>query len=104
MLNGKKLMMVGLSPVNGDDNDSDEAIVELDDDDYSDAVLLEGDDAVDEELIYYGEEHVGGDMWANVYVDDYINIHHPKIRFDYISALASRPLQIKPPSVFFSDV
>ena len=43
-------------------------------------------------------------MWANVFVDDYIHIHHPKIRHDYVSALAGRGLQIKPPSVFFSDV
>jgi hypothetical protein len=44
------------------------------------------------------------DYWANTYVKDYINISHPKIRPCYVSAMSSQPLQIKPPSVFFSDV
>ena len=44
------------------------------------------------------------DYWANTYVQDYINIEHPKERLCYVSALSSAPLQIKPPSVFFSDV
>ena len=56
------------------------------------------------ELALSYEELQGGDMWANTYVNDYINIHHPKIRMDYVTALTGRPLQIKQPSVFFSDV
>ena len=44
------------------------------------------------------------DYWANTYVQDYVNIEHPKERMCYVSALSSTPLQIKPPSVFFSDV
>lgn len=43
-------------------------------------------------------------MWDNVYVKDFININHPKLRSHYISALATRPVQIAEPSVFFSDV
>ena len=44
-------------------------------------------------------------MWDNTYVKDYINIHHPKLLPDYyIQAMKQQPLQIKPPSVFFSDV
>ena len=43
-------------------------------------------------------------MWDNVYVKDFININHPKLRSHYIHALTSKPLQIKEPSVFFSDV
>ena len=68
------------------------------------AIKLEGDDLENEPYIYHYEETRGGDMWENVFVDDYINIHHPKLRYDYISALTGKPLQIKPPSVFFSDV
>ena len=45
-----------------------------------------------------------GDMWAGVYIDNYTNIHHPKLREDYIQYITNKPLQIKPPSVFFSDV
>ena len=45
-----------------------------------------------------------GDYWANTYVQDYINIDHPKLRPCYIQALSNSPLSIKPPSVFFSDV
>ena len=44
------------------------------------------------------------DYWANTYVQDYINIDHPKLRPCYIQALSNSPLSIKPPSVFFSDV
>lgn len=44
------------------------------------------------------------DYWANTYVQDYINIDHPKLRPCYIQALGNSPLSIKPPSVFFSDV
>ena len=62
------------------------------------------DDVAPEILDVIQEEKVGGDMWANVFVNDYINIHHPKLRYDYISAMTGKPLQIKPPSVFFSDV
>ena len=49
---------------------------------------------------------VGGSsgMWDNVYVKDFININHPKLRSHYISALTSKPVQIAEPSVFFSDV
>ena len=43
------------------------------------------------------------DYWDNLAVD-YINISHPKNRPCYVSAMSSHPLQIKPPSVFFSDV
>ena len=43
------------------------------------------------------------DYFGNMYVD-FMNIHHPKLRVDYIQALSSQPLNIKPPSVFFSDV
>lgn len=62
------------------------------------------DDVAPEILDVMQEEPVGGDMWANVFVDDYIHIHHPKLRYDYITAMTGKPLQIKPPSVFFSDV
>ena len=44
------------------------------------------------------------DYWANTYVQDYINIDHPKLRPCYIQALSNSTLSIKPPSVFFSDV
>ena len=44
------------------------------------------------------------DYWSNVYVKDFINIDHPKLRPCYVSAMSRNPLQIKPPSVFFSDV
>ena len=50
------------------------------------------------------EDEVIPDYWANTYVADYINISHPKIRPCYVSALSRTPLQIKPASVFFSDV
>ena len=53
---------------------------------------------------YEDEEYVGGDMWANMYVKDFINIHHPKNRVHAIDNITRRPLHIKPPSVFFSDV
>ena len=89
-------------------NENDNAAIVLDgekkdDDDDGDAVEIDYDND-DVQPIYEVDERVGGDMWANVFVDDYINIHHPKLRYDYISALASKPLQIKQPSVFFSDV
>ena len=65
---------------------------------------IDEDDYDDENLLLSYEELQGGDMWANTYVNDYINIHHPRIRIDYVTALTGKPLQIKPPSVFFSDV
>ena len=74
----------------------------LDDNDLKDADEYGELDGEDPLLTY--EEMKGGDMWANTYVDDYINIHHPKLRHDYITLITGRPLQIKPPSVFFSDV
>ena len=43
-------------------------------------------------------------MWTKTFVNDYINIDHPKRRVHLIDAIANKPLQIKPPSVFFSDV
>lgn len=43
-------------------------------------------------------------MWNKTFVNDYINIEHPKRRVHLIDAISSKPLQIKPPSVFFSDV
>ena len=43
-------------------------------------------------------------MWNKTFVNDYINIDHPKRRVHLIDAIANKPLQIKPPSVFFSDV
>ena len=42
--------------------------------------------------------------WDNTYVKDYINIHHPKLRPNFVQALANIPLRIKEPSVFFSDL
>ena len=44
------------------------------------------------------------EYFANTYIDDYTNIHHPKLRLDYVQAIKAQPLQIKPPSVFFSDI
>ena len=44
------------------------------------------------------------DYWQNMYVNDFINIHHPKLRIDHIQALSSQPLHIKEPSTFFSDI
>ena len=43
-------------------------------------------------------------MWTKTFVNDYINIDHPKRRVHLIDAIANKPLQTKPPSVFFSDV
>lgn len=80
-------------------------VVKVDDNDFSDAVEYDSDDEIDgEDILLSYEQASGSDMWANTYVDDYINIHHPKIRHDYVSALTGKPLQIKPPSVFFSDL
>ena len=45
-----------------------------------------------------------GNYWDNTYVQDMINIHHPKIRPCYVAALRGQPVGVKPPSVFFSDV
>ena len=72
--------------------------------DFAKAYKMNEDELDDEPYLLEYEELQGGDMWANTYVDDYINIHHSKIRHDYISLITGRPLQIKPPSVFFSDV
>ena len=56
-------------------------------------------------LGFVGDYHGESGMWDNTYVKDYINIHHPKLLPDYyIQALKQQPLQIKPPSVFFSDI
>ena len=44
------------------------------------------------------------DYWANCYVKDFINIQHPKLRNCHVSALSTRQVDIKPPSVFFSDI
>ena len=56
-------------------------------------------------LGFRGPYHGESGMWDNTYVKDYLNIHHPKLLPDYyIQALKQQPLQIKPPSVFFSDV
>ena len=69
----------------------------------------DSDDYVDVEdginLGFNGDYHGESGMWDNTYVKDYLNIHHPKLLPDYyIQALKQQPLQIKPPSVFFSDV
>ena len=53
---------------------------------------------------YNPDEEKRSTYWDNVYVKDYINIAHPKLRTCYVSAMSKNPLQIKPPSVFFSDV
>ena len=51
------------------------------------------------------EKHVDHqEYFNNTIVQDYINIHHPKLRLDYVQAIKAQPLQIKPPSVFFSDI
>ena len=55
-------------------------------------------------LAFGGEKYQGGSMWNNVYVDNYTNIHHPKLRYHLIDLMSKQPLAIKPPSVFFSDV
>ena len=39
----------------------------------------------------------------NMYIKDYLNVHHPSIRQDWTGALKSGPLQIKPPPFFFSQ-
>ena len=67
----------------------------------------EYDDEEDHKLVYINnekEEIHRQKYFAHTYVNDYINIHHPKERICYVSALSSKPLSIKPPSVFFSDV
>ena len=78
------------------------AIDNIDHKNFDDAVEYDSDDSAPEILDV--DEINQNSMWDNVYVNDYIHIQHPKIRYDYINALAGKPLQIKPPSVFFSDV
>ena len=51
-----------------------------------------------------GEEGGSSGMWDNTYVKDFIHIHLPKQRVCHVSALSNAPLQVKPTSVFFSDV
>ena len=55
---------------------------------------------------YYEVEDIRDDTgyWDNVYVKDFINIQHPKLRNCHVSALSTRQVDIKPPSVFFSDI
>lgn len=83
----------------GNDNENDN-----DDDAVSVASSVPHDVDLRERLMFVEDEHQGGDMWANVYIDNYTNIHHPKLRYHIIDGMSSRPLAIKPPSVFFSDV
>ena len=83
-----------------DDYDDDASDL---DNEYVDAIDADKD-GVGPDLRYVDDEWQEGDMWANTYVDDYINIHHPKLRPEYITLITGRPLQIKPPSVFFSDL
>ena len=54
--------------------------------------------------LMFVDKHQEGNMWANVYIDNYTNIYHPKLRYHVIDSLKKQPLSIKPPSVFFSDV
>ena len=70
-------------------------------------VNIRGEDGKDiPMLVGFDGGEVGGSsgMWDNVYVKDFININHPKLRSHYISALTSKPVQIAEPSVFFSDI
>ena len=39
----------------------------------------------------------------NTYVKDYIHIHHPSIRGDWLQLITGKPLAIKPPPHFFSQ-
>ena len=78
--------------------DPDKAIAELAE---PEVLKLYGDRAL---LAFGGEQYQGGSMWNNVYVDNYTNIHHPKLRYHLIDLMSKQPLAIKPPSVFFSDV
>ena len=82
-------------------NMNEDYILQMEPDDVEE--LVEADKA-----IYIAHDMnqppIDSDPWDNVYVKDYINIHHPKLRPCLISALNGKPLQIKPPSVFFSDV
>ena len=84
------------------DADAGIEVKEPDEDDYTDAADVP--EIHQPTLMDVEDEWQEGDMWANTYVDDYINIHHPKLRHDYVTLITGRPLQIKPPSVFFSDV
>ena len=77
-------------------SDDDDASSEGELQDVSEQNIVVGFDA--------GETGGSSGMWDNVYVDDFINIHHPKLRGHYIDSLTGRPVQIKPPSVFFSDM
>ena len=92
-----------------EENNNDNVVAE------HDAMVIDADPEVEVDFVpgfyTFGQEEYedtepdpNADMWANTYVKDYINIHHSKLRPCYVSALSSRPLEIKPPSVFFSDV
>ena len=77
--------------------------------DLHDGGLFDSDNEsldMDEGYIVYenGEASYGGDMWANTYVKDFINIHHPKQRAHVIDRISRNPLSVKGPSIFFSDV
>ena len=108
---GDVAVVVGGAGDGGDDDDVDDeddddvlgAVKKYNDNDFDDAVSVDSEYGSEEYLVD-GEEIIGGDMWENVYVDDYINIHHPKLRPHFIDLISQKPLQIKSPSVFFSDV
>ena len=94
----------GKDEIDADANDDDEdegpdvgGLLFYDEDDLE---SLDEDDL----QIVYEDDPVTGDMWANMYVKDFINIHHPKQRVHIIDRIKTSPLSVKPPSVFFSDI
>ena len=86
------------------DGKEDEKEDVKEDDEFAGAVDFEDENEDYPDILIANELEPSRDMWKNIFVDDYIHIHHPKVRSDYIYALTGKPLQIKPPSVFFSDV
>ena len=71
--------------------------------DYMDVWSFTGKKYWDPESLHeYEVPDPEADMWANVYIDNYTHIHHPKLRPHLIDIITKQPLNIKEPSVFFS--